>query len=758
MWLINHTSARKFEVAMLKALGIKEIFQPKNYPNDPSFRSASVDWSEDQNLTIPENELELLNKADWYNGANKEAWEIANKYFQVVFFILHKPGVLKFASKYFKGVVIWRTYGLDKSLTYTNVLRCLSNGKGHDWIKSLGPRFFFGEAYPHLADQEAGVLKNRRIYLPLGLSSTSIADKWSGGNKTILFVCPDIGFNPYYEAVYKKFTTDFDGLSYVIGGAQPIDVNDPHVLGFVPQETHERNMREMRLMFYHSTEPNHIHFHPFEAIRAGMPLVFMAGGILDRFGGIGLPGRCQTVREARKKIERILNDDWKLIEDIRSTQLQLLNSMKPANCEGAWQKGYERILGALEVAKTNKLIMQNKQVRVAVIVPVAYRGGSLRAAKLLARAIDIGAKRNNERVEVIFAHLDSAEGYSDDELSDLPETIKRRLYKWKYLKLDEARRAMAYAGLEKEIYDSKYQFPADGINDLLDCDFWIIVSDRIEFPILPLRPYVMMVYDYLQRYESFLPPSINKQFIEGAHQAQKVWVTTEFTRQDALQYAGLPQSKVSKLPMLAPQFISEGFMQSSAIGQEESDYFVWTTNLAPHKNHKNAIQALQIYYEQLNGKLKCHVTGVLTKRLFKSKEAHLEELSDIVSSSPHLGRNIKLLGELPEILYQRVLKESAFLWHAGRIDNGTFSVIEAAYWGVPALSSDYPAMREIDCQFALNLTWMDADSPLNMANQLKKMEASASLIKASLPSRAQLATESLEHHASTYWAALKECL
>jgi len=47
MWLLNHTSARKFEIPMLKSIGLNEIFLPKSFPLDPAFRSASIDWSED---------------------------------------------------------------------------------------------------------------------------------------------------------------------------------------------------------------------------------------------------------------------------------------------------------------------------------------------------------------------------------------------------------------------------------------------------------------------------------------------------------------------------------------------------------------------------------------------------------------------------------------------------------------------------------------------------------------------------------------
>lgn len=85
MWLLNHGTARKFELAIMKKLGVEEIYLPKIYPSDPRFRSVSVDHSEDQNLTIPKKELDILNAQNWYINPSVEAWEIANKYFPVIF-------------------------------------------------------------------------------------------------------------------------------------------------------------------------------------------------------------------------------------------------------------------------------------------------------------------------------------------------------------------------------------------------------------------------------------------------------------------------------------------------------------------------------------------------------------------------------------------------------------------------------------------------------------------------------------------------
>ena len=756
MWLLNHTSARKFEIPMLKSIGINEIFLPKSFPMDPDFRSASIDWSEDQFLTIPKEDLDELNAVDWYTGGTRNAWEIASRHFDACFFIvLYDTAILKLASKHFKGALLLRAYGLSSPVTYSSLLDFKTQGLGLIWAKRAGRRFYFAKAYEHLDQVESSTLQKRSLYLPLGLHDVSVTDQWQGKDKRIFFVCPGVGFNPYYQAIYSRFISDFSGLPYAIAGEQPVQVNDPAVLGYAPLAVHEENMRQMRLMFYHSTEPNHIHYHPFEAIRAGMPLVFMAGGMLDRLGGAGLPGRCETVREARVKIERMLNDDWKLIERIRQTQAVLLDPMKAENCAQAWRDGFQRLFTELATTRTEQAQRPLKRKRIAVIVPAIYRGGSLCGAKLLAQAIYQGSRQFNEAAEVVFLHLDEEAAYPDEALADLFPGVSRRAFKWKKMRRGEARRAMRYAGHATwEPQVGQYLVAEDGMNQLLDCDLWLVISDRLSAPLLPLRPCVHMVYDYLQRYVPLVAHDSEQLFLDVARQAEQVLVTSDFTRNDAMQYAGLPAHKVVKLPMLAPMFSD----QSEYCSPAKPGYFVWTTNLAQHKNHANAFKALRWYYEKLGGVLDCLVTGVNTHHFFKDPLPHLAEATAMIKGSALLRKRVHWKGELAANDYQRTLARAAFLWHAGKIDNGTFSVIEAASLGVPALSSDYPAMREIDQQFALNLAWMNADEPKAMAEQLKQMESTHPARRGLLPSKSQLAEHGTDRLAGEYWNAIRECL
>jgi glycosyltransferase involved in cell wall biosynthesis len=758
MWLLNHGAARQFELPMLKSIGITEIFLPKIIPADHNFRSASVDFSEDEYLTIPADHLAVLNGADWYRGPGTDAWKIANRYFDVAFFIAHRVEMLTSIARHFSGAAIWRAYGLDASMSYSRVLDRTRNGGGWNDLRRMGNRFWFGQAYPNLKEIERSPLKQRAIYLPLGLSDLSTAAIWSGQRKSLFFICPEIGFNPYYRKVYDEFRAAFSEFDFAVGGSQPISVADDRVLAFVPAEQHERNMREFRVMFYHSSEPNHLHYHPLEAVRAGMPLVFMAGGLLDHLGGIGLPGRCTSITEARDKIRRILHDDWKLIEQIRATQARLLEPMRPEACRPAWAENFGKVVAELELSRrAERRDVPPKRKRIAVILPIQYRGGTLRAAKLLAIALQEGSRREGEDAEVIFAHLNDPAFYNRHDFEDLPPTIVRRPYLWTLLDRARAHRAMTYAGFESwQPASETYNLPDDGMRQFLDCDLWLVISDRLSLPLLPIRPYILLVHDYLQRYLPHSSGLAEYSFLAAARLAERVLVTTRFTESDALQYGGIDPEKVFHVPMLAPQF---GPIEDLPASRDGAPYFIWPTNAAVHKNHVNSFKALRIYWEELGGDLDCHVTGVNTAGLLDEDEGRFVRL---LGNSPEdiaaLRARIRLRGELSDASYQRELAGARFLWHPTQIDNGTFSVVDAAHLRVPALSSDYPAMHEIDNQFELGLAWTPSDDPYRMARALKWMEQHASERRLLLPSKRDLEKQNVHAFASRYWTVVRECL
>ena len=181
------------------------------------------------------------------------------------------------------------------------------------------------------------------------------------------------------------------------------------MLGFLPREDYDGMMRSMRVMFYHSTEPYHLHYHPLEAVRAGMPLVFMGGGLLDRLGGVGLPGRAATIRQARAKVERILDGDERFIDKVRSSQARLLRAMDPSRLEPAWRAGVDRIKAKVSQARKRRAYVAGaaRTPRIAVLLAHEYRGGTLRGAKLVAEALACGARHAGQAAEIVFGHVDN---------------------------------------------------------------------------------------------------------------------------------------------------------------------------------------------------------------------------------------------------------------------------------------------------------------------------------------------------------------
>jgi hypothetical protein len=67
-------------------------------------------------------------------------------------------------------------------------------------------------------------------------------------------------------------------------------------------------------------------------------------------------------------------------------------------------------------------------------------------------------------------------------------------------------------------------------------------------------------------------------------------------------------------------------------------------------------------------------------------------------------------------------------------------------------------MQEIDAEFRLNLAWMDANEPSQMARQLKWMEENAHSARARLPAKSDLAQHGVDQVAHEYWQAVRECL
>ncbi len=340
MWLLNHKSAMAFEIPALKKNGVSEIFLPKIIPDDPTFRSASISYEEDKNLTIPNELLKSLNGINWYRDrVSPELWEEINKYFDVIFFILYDYFCLEQFLLNFKGALVLRAYGLPFGLTYSGLINERCNLKITELISKRG-NFFFGQAYDNLAEIEEDYLKNKALYLPLGLPPKKKSMVNKGGSGKLLFVLPDIRMVPDHQENYKMFSETFKDIPRWIGGSQILEHKGSEVLGYLSDEEYRKVMETSEVMFYHSNQPRHLFYHPLEAMEIGLPVIFLSGGMLDNIGGGSLPGRAKNYKEAKVKIQRILSGDKSFRENCIQSQQIILKKLTLDYCLPYWKKSF----------------------------------------------------------------------------------------------------------------------------------------------------------------------------------------------------------------------------------------------------------------------------------------------------------------------------------------------------------------------------------------------------------------------------------
>ena len=127
--------------------------------------------------------------------------------------------------------------------------------------------------------------------------------------------------------------------------------------------------------------------------------------------------------------------------------------------------------------------------------------------------------------------------------------IALRETSWQPISRDELRVAGKYLGGDYLLDAREYVYPSDGASNFLDCDFWYVIADRNSAPLAPIKPYAIFVNDCLQRYvPEVLGGAGGAGFIATVRRSALALCTTPFTRDDLIQYVGLPARKIALVP------------------------------------------------------------------------------------------------------------------------------------------------------------------------------------------------------------------
>lgn len=369
--LFNHGTAAEIECDNWVRLGY-EVYLPKHIPKnyDLSHQAVTITTVYDKDLSIPTEDLALLNDHNFYDDPPTPAiTRIINRYFSVLDTCLEGSGPI-WLCEVFKGTVLLRVFGLMGGGNYEKLLNAPRLCRyefpylvGKSFYKFLGINFspqvkhlsratyvfnrikdrvFLAGGYQNTAESEPRFFKNRNVWLPLGIPKPiwAMEDTWKGSLPRIMFVCPTISI-PYYQKIFVDFMAHLGDMPHDVFGRQPpgrgYEILNPHIKGYLSRDILNTAFQEYKCMFYHSCEPYHLHYHPLEAVIFGMPLVFMAGGMLERLAGCDLPGMARSHKEAREKIQRILDGDQGFVDAVVASQKAIVASLRDEELIKAWR-------------------------------------------------------------------------------------------------------------------------------------------------------------------------------------------------------------------------------------------------------------------------------------------------------------------------------------------------------------------------------------------------------------------------------------
>lgn len=396
---------------------------------------------------------------------------------------------------------------------------------------------------------------------------------------------------------------------------------------------------------------------------------------------------------------------------------------------------------------------------IAVVVPVGYLGGSIRGAINTVVQIHDGACSHGDAVRVRFGFVDI--GQAESQHASFRQLAERGIIA-EPIKVDAAKSSyLSLLGDE----DGPFAVLNNATDNFDTADFVLLISDRLLYRLAPSYRYGILTYDFIQRYLPAVFDDPNSQemsrarwvdaskFLRNYPFAEAVFTTTQQTRRDAIGFAGVPPAKLC----LLPSEFDPIELSSAAVAQTTNESFIiWPTNTTGHKNHLRALDALEQAVSADPDFPKVYVAGGLTDLLRGgSGNPYVDRVADRIHSSKRLSRLVTVVGHLPDDQYIALLSNARLLFHPALFDNGTFAVLEAAWHGVPSVSSDYPAMREISQRFGVPLTFFDPSDPKSMAAALHAAVSDRERLAAALPCRDHLRRFSPRENAREFWATMR---
>jgi glycosyltransferase involved in cell wall biosynthesis len=264
----------------------------------------------------------------------------------------------------------------------------------------------------------------------------------------------------------------------------------------------------------------------------------------------------------------------------------------------------------------------------------------------------------------------------------------------------------------------------------LQADAWLGLVDRFPLPLLPARPYGVVVYDMIQR---AVPEAFDAVFFRSMkvgmrptlHAADLVLVTSPQTRTDVIAEFALDPARVVLAPLACNPQRRFGGVAPAKVSAAREPFVLNTSNISRHKGIEVLLRGHARLKEQLGKDCPLLVICGVSTHKFSARAGGPHDPPEcravrrlVRELGFEEGRDVVFLGFVRDAELLDLYQRCAAVVNAARYDNGSFLLTEGAYFGCRCVSSRYPAVEYLCRRFGVPAYFFDGGDPEALASTL----------------------------------------
>jgi len=464
-------------------------------------------------------------------------------------------------------------------------------------------------------------------------------------------------------------------------------------------------------------------FQIYESLQAGCPVACSRiPPFLEQCGPMG-EGMVYFDPNDPGDIARTILDIRDNREGIRQRQNQTSRVL--------WNRTWDHVArDFIQVCKEATPMSMPSVPEVFLFLQIAYDGGVWETTKDLMRAL---VEINRERRQLTMTLGVEEEQKDTAALEALAPDLSVERFRFAEISNKDGEWLLgrvSKSGPENPI--SRFTFMKGCESVALRADAWLALVDRFPAPLLTLRPYGVVVYDMIQRH---FPQSFSPLFFRWMKEGMKptvrdahtVLVTSTATRDDAIAEYQLDPSRIEMVPVACEPHRRFSSLAIDPVPRARAPFILSVANASGHKGAEVLVRAYARLKKQVRGHVPLLVlAGWRTDALSPSYRGALDDKYwiRIRQLIRELGLvedcDLACLGFVSDSQLLDLYQRCAVVVNAAKHDNGSFSLIEGAYFGRPLISSQYPAVESLCERFGISPRFFPIDDDASLAVMLEQ--------------------------------------